>query len=79
MKTNGAIRVDYHLKDDTSLLEVMTNILYHHAMTSFSRLSPEVENMWNACKSNARWWDIYCNVVVIPLCYFVQMGSYGES
>ena len=35
-----------------------TNILYHLAMPSLSWLSPKVENVWNVCKSNARWWKI---------------------
>ena len=32
--------------------------IYHHVMTSLSWLSPKVENIWNVCKSNARWWQI---------------------
>ena len=53
-KTNVAPWVDWRLKDGTHLLWVTTNILYHHAMASLSRLYPKAEKVWNVCKSNAR-------------------------
>ena len=40
------------------LLHVTTNISYHHPRMSLSWLSPKAKNVWNICKSNARWWKI---------------------
>ena len=58
MKTNVAPWVDWQLQDGTRLLQVATNILYHHAMASVSWLSPNAKKLWNVCKSDARWWKI---------------------
>ena len=37
---------------------VTTNILCHCAMVIIILLSPKVENVWNVCTSNARWWQM---------------------
>ena len=58
LKTNVAPWVDWRLQDGTRLLQVTTNILYHHAMASVSWLSPNAKKLWNVCKSDARWWKI---------------------
>ena len=58
LKTNFAPWVDWRLQDGTRLLQVTTNILYHHAMTSLSWLSSKAAKLWNVCKSDARWWKI---------------------
>ena len=57
-KTNVAPWLDWRLQDGTRLLQVTTNILYNHAMTLVSWLSPKAKKLWNVYKSNARWWNI---------------------
>ena len=32
---------------------------YKYIVSSLSWLSPKAENVWNVCKSNARWWQIF--------------------
>ena len=57
-KTNVAPWLDWRLQDGTRLLQVTTNILYNHAMTLVSWLSPKAKKLWNVYKSDARWWKI---------------------
>ena len=45
LKTNVAPWVDWRLPDGTRLLQVATNILYHHAMASLSWLSPKANKL----------------------------------
>ena len=59
MNTNGAPWADCWLKYGTHLLQVTTNIIYHHSMTFLSWLSPKEKMEWNVCKSNARWRQIF--------------------
>ena len=73
-KTNVAPWVDWQLPDGTRLLQVTTNILYHHYLgyhLKQKRYGMYVNRMQGSGK--------HYNVVGIPTCHFVQRYLYEES
>ena len=58
LEPNVAPWVNWRLPNGTRLLQVTTNILYHHTKASLSWLSPKAEKVWNVCKLKAKWCQI---------------------